>query len=87
MYSMYYNGEMILLSRAFLETCLNERMSQEDFFVLDSDQREFLELVARSATFSRDPIVVPKELLDAFLSQEVNLFTSRREKSDDLEGA
>jgi hypothetical protein len=35
-------------------------------FILDSRQREFLELVARSATF-RDVLEVPKELLKAFL--------------------
>jgi hypothetical protein len=57
----------ILLSREFLEACLEERVSQEAPLVLDSRQREFLELVASSATF-RDVIAVPKELLDAFLA-------------------
>jgi hypothetical protein len=57
-----------VLSRVFLEDCLEERLSQEeDPLVLDSGQREFLELVARSATF-RNAIEVPKELLEAFLA-------------------
>jgi hypothetical protein len=61
-------GETRVLSRAFLEDCLEERLSQEeDPLVLDSRQREFLELVARSATFS-DVIEVPEELLEAFLA-------------------
>ena len=61
--------EAILLSRAFLEGCLGERVSQEDPIVLDSCQREFLELVASSATF-RDVIEVPKELLETFLAEK-----------------
>jgi hypothetical protein len=61
-------GETLLLSRVILEACLEERLSQEENpIVLDSSQREFLELVARSATFS-DVIEVPKELLEAFLA-------------------
>lgn len=61
-------GEIIMLSRDFLEACLEERFSQEENpLVLDSRQREFLELIAASAAF-RDVIVVPKELLDAFLA-------------------
>ena len=43
-------GEIIPLSRDFLEACLEERSAQEDPLVLDSRQREFLELVATSAT-------------------------------------
>jgi hypothetical protein len=62
------NGETSVLSRAFLEDCLEERLSQEeDPVVLDWRQREFLELVARSATFG-DVIEVPKALLEAFLA-------------------
>jgi hypothetical protein len=57
----------ILLSREFLEACLEERLSQEAPLVLDSRQREFLELVAELPTF-RDVIAVPKELLEAFLA-------------------
>jgi hypothetical protein len=62
----------ILLSREFLEACLEERVSQEAPLVLDSRQREFLELVASSATF-RDVIAVPKELLEAFLAGHGNV--------------
>jgi hypothetical protein len=70
-------GETLLLSRVFLEGCLEERLSQEeeeeeeeeeDPIVLDSRQREFLEVVARQATFRVDVIEVPKELLEAFLA-------------------
>ncbi len=61
-------GKTIVLSRAYLEDCLEERLSQEqDSIVLDSRQREFLELVARSTTFG-EVIEVPKELLEAFLA-------------------
>ena len=74
---MYYKGEIILLSRAFLEACLEEKLSQEDPLVLGSRQREFLELVASSATFSTDAFAVPKELLEAFLAQEVSSSTSK----------
>jgi hypothetical protein len=66
-------GEISLLSRVFLEGCLEERLSQEEEkeapIVLDWRQREFLELVARSATFRGDAIAVPKELLEAFLAE------------------
>jgi hypothetical protein len=70
-------GEISLLSRVFLEGCLEERLSQEEEeeeekeapLVLDWRQREFLELVARSATFRGDVIAVPKELLEAFLAK------------------
>ena len=58
----------ILLSREFLEACLEERASQEDPIVLDARQRKFLELVAQAATF-RNEIAVPKELLEAFLAR------------------
>ena len=61
-----HSKDEILLSREFLEACLEERVSQEDPIVLDARQREFLELVAQTATF-RDVIAVPKELLEAFL--------------------
>jgi hypothetical protein len=64
-------GETISLSRVFLEGCLEERLLQEEEkapIVLGSRQREFLELVARSATFRGDVIEVPKELLEAFLA-------------------
>ena len=74
---MYSKGEIILLSRAYLEACLEDKLSHEDPLVLDSRQREFLELVASSATFSTDAIVVPKDLLEAFLAQEVSFSTSK----------
>ena len=57
----------ILLSREFLEGCLEERALQEDPIVLDARQRKFLELVAQAATFG-DEIAVPNELLEAFLA-------------------
>ena len=58
-----------MLSRAFLEGYLEERVFQEDHVVLDSRQREFLELVASSATY-RDAIAVPKKLLEAFVAEK-----------------
>ena len=59
---------MILLSRGFLEACLEERLSQEPLaIVLDTRERGFLEVVAASATFS-NIIAVPEELLKAFLA-------------------
>jgi hypothetical protein len=62
-------GETLLLSRVFLEGCLEERLSQEeDPIDLDSRQREFLEVIARQATFRVDVIEVPKKLLEAFLA-------------------
>jgi hypothetical protein len=79
--------EMILLSRAFLESCLQERLAQENPIVLDSRQREFLELVASSATFSTDGIAVPKDLLEAFLAGEGSLFASKSGNIGDLGGA
>jgi hypothetical protein len=69
---VYYKGKIILLSRASLEAFLDEKLSQKDPLVLDSRQREFLELVARSATFSTDALAVPEKLLEAFLCQEVS---------------
>jgi hypothetical protein len=68
-YSTASKGETVLLSRAFLEGCLEERLGQDELIVIDSREREFLELVARSATF-RDEIAVPKELLEAFLAKK-----------------
>ena len=62
-------GEILLLSRAFLGACLDERLSQEDLLVLDAHQREFLELVARAAV-TTDAIAVPKVLLEAFLAEK-----------------
>jgi hypothetical protein len=79
-------GEIILLSRVFLEACLEERLSQENPIVLDSGQREFLELVAGSATFSTDVIAVPKELLEAFLQEGGSLFASKYGNISDLGG-
>ena len=67
--STFSMGETLLLSRAFLEGCLDERLSQENPIVLDSRQRDFLELVAGSASFT-DPIAVPKKLLEAFLAEK-----------------
>jgi hypothetical protein len=72
---VYYKDEIVSLSRAFLEACLEEKLSQKDPLELDSRQREFLELVASSATFSTDAFAVPKELLEAFLEQEVSSST------------
>ena len=60
--------EITLLSRDFLEACLEERLSQEGPIDLDFRQRKFLEWVAASATFS-NVIVVPKVLLEAFLAE------------------
>ena len=60
--------DKILLSREFLEACLEESLWQEAPVVLDARQREFLELVAQAATF-RNEIAVPKELLEAFLAR------------------
>ena len=57
----------ILLSRAFLEACLEERVSQNGPVVLDAYQRQFLELIATSAPF-KDVITVPKKHLEAFLA-------------------
>jgi hypothetical protein len=74
---VYSKSEILLLSRAFLEACLEEKLSQKDPLVLDSRQREFLELVASSATFSTDAFAVPKKLLEAFLCQEVSFTTSK----------
>jgi hypothetical protein len=62
--------EELLVSRAFLEACLEERASQGGPVILDDKQREFLEVVATSATFSRDVIAVRRELLEAFLAAE-----------------
>jgi hypothetical protein len=63
-------GETSVLSRAFLEHCLEERLCQEDPILLDSRSREFLELVAYlAATTFSDEIVVPKELLEAFFAE------------------
>ena len=59
-------GETSLLSRTFLEVCLEERLGQDGPVVLNSREREFLEKVADLATFG-DVITVPKELLEAFL--------------------
>ena len=68
-----YKGETNLLSRGFLEACLEERLAQEeqDPIALDARQREFLEWVATSASF-RNAITVPKELLEAFLAAQGN---------------
>jgi hypothetical protein len=61
----------LLVSRAFLEACLEERVSQGGPVILDDKQREFLEVLATSATFSsRDVIAVRRELLEAFLAAE-----------------
>jgi hypothetical protein len=60
--------ETSLLSIAFLQGCLEERLRRDEPTVLDSREREFLELVARSATFT-DEIAVPKGLLEAFLEK------------------
>ena len=79
-------GEIILLSRVFLEACLEERLAQENPIVLDARQREFLELVASSATFSTGGILVPKELLKAFLAGEGSLFAPKYENNGDLGG-
>ncbi len=62
--------EEILLSREFLEACLEERVSQDGPVVLDDKQRQFLEALATSATFGRDVIAVRKDLLEAFLAPQ-----------------
>ena len=57
----------ILISRELLEAFLEERASrEEDLVVLTPCQVEFLELVVAYVTFGEE-IVVPKELLEAFL--------------------
>jgi hypothetical protein len=61
-------GEIVLLSREFLNALLEKRASRDGFAALNARQREFLELVASSAT-SRGAVAVPKELLEAFLVQ------------------
>jgi hypothetical protein len=49
---------------------LEERLCQEDPILLDSREREFLELVAcLAATTFSDEFVVPKELLEAFFAE------------------
>jgi hypothetical protein len=65
-----FKGETIVLSRKFLEDCLEERLGQlgeDEPVVLNWQEREFLEQVARLATFG-DEIVVAKELLEALLA-------------------
>ena len=83
---MTSKGDIILLYRAFLEACLEEKLSQENSLVLGSDQCEFLELVANLATFSTDAIMVPKDLLEAFLAEKVSLYTSKHGNIDGLRG-
>jgi hypothetical protein len=68
-HSTVSKGETVVLSRAFLEDRLEERLGQDQPIVLDPREREFLELVARSAAFG-DEIAVPKGLLEAFLEKE-----------------
>jgi hypothetical protein len=53
--------------RDLLGFFLAEMVSREDHTELTPDQREFLEVVATSAVNPRDEIVVPRELLEAFL--------------------
>jgi hypothetical protein len=59
----------ILVPRALLEECLGERVSREDPVVLDPQQIEFLERAAAHASFG-EAVVVPRELLEAFLVEE-----------------
>ncbi len=68
-HSIASKGETILLSRTFLEACLEERLGQDEPIVLNWREREFLEKVAHLATFG-EAIVVPKELLEAFLANK-----------------
>ncbi len=57
-----------LLPRDLLEAFLEEMSARADLTVLTPHQREFLELVAASASYN-DEIVVPRELLEAFLRE------------------
>jgi hypothetical protein len=67
-----HSKDEILLSREFLEACLEEKVSQEGPVVLDARQRKFLEVVAATASFN-DIIAVPKDLLEAFLAGNESL--------------
>jgi hypothetical protein len=63
-----------VVPKELLDFFLAERVSCEDRADLTPDQREFLELVllervATSAVSSTDEIVVPRELLEAFLRE------------------
>lgn len=58
-----------VVPKELLDFFLTEMVSREDRADLTPDQREFLELVATSAVSSTDEIVVPRELLEAFLRE------------------
>ena len=77
-----HEGELVPLSREFLEACLERRLSQEDPIVLDPRQREFLEVVAASVPFG-DVVMVPEELLRAFLAGNDS---PRAPNTEDLQG-
>jgi hypothetical protein len=57
-----------LVPRELLEECLGERVSREDP-VVDSQQIEFLKRVV-TCTSAGEAVVVPRELLEAFLVEE-----------------
>ncbi len=57
-----------LVPRDLLEAFLQEMSARADLTVLTPHQREFLELVAASASYN-DEIVVSRELLKAFLRE------------------
>ena len=63
----------ITIHRDLLEASLTQMISRGNF-VLTPSQREFLEVVAAAATFS-DEILVPKELLNAFLAGNESLLS------------
>jgi hypothetical protein len=62
-------GETVV-SRGILDAFLEEMLSRGDLIVLTPRQRDFLELVA-GTSMSQDEIVVPRELLEAFLIRAV----------------
>lgn len=59
-----------VVSRDLLNVFLEKMASREDLIVLTPRQREFLELVATTATF-KDEIMVPRQLLEAFLERDL----------------
>jgi len=59
----------ILVPRVLLEERLGERVSREDPVVLDPQQIEFLERAVAHAIVG-EAVVVPRELLEAFLVEE-----------------
>jgi len=62
-------GETVV-PRDLLKVFLEKMVSRRDLIVLTPRQREFLELVATTATF-KDEIVVPRQLLEALLERDL----------------